>query len=351
MDITIEDLFQRFLFHANNVYRGATPENSSPLYEQLAAKIAHEPALLRLLLGLDATQQFANLFLGAVHYLLLKGLDHPLRRFYPSLVEIARSPQEAYPDFYAFCMENREKIRQVVTTHSVQTNEVTRCASLLPAFLLVASREPHQPLAMIELGASAGLNLLWDTYYYDYAEHGKVGMPSARVHIRCKSQGARALLLPQHMPRISHRVGIDLAPIDVADTQATHWLRALIWPEHHQRAELFEAALAAAQQSPPMLIAGDLVEKLPQALRAIPNDSTLCVFHSYTLNHCPPGTQEKLNDILTATGKYQTVYRLSLEYHTTKEHPRLMLHTYAPNGYSQEHLAFCESYGRWIEWL
>ncbi len=139
-DSVRDDLARRLLFHATNAYRGASPENSSPLYEQLALGVASDPEVLRLLVGLDPQQQFANLLLGAVHFLLLGGIDHPLRDFYRSLTPMPRPPQEAYPYFHVFCLEHREQIRQVVSTHSVQTNEAGRCASLLPAFGLIAAQ-------------------------------------------------------------------------------------------------------------------------------------------------------------------------------------------------------------------
>ena len=346
-----EDLSHRFLFHATNAYRGASPENSSPLYEHLALGVAEEPELLRLLVGLDQHQQFANLLLGAVHFLLLDGAKHPLSEFYPSLTPTPRPPQEAYPYFYAFCLQNSDRIRQVVTTRSVQTNEVARCSSLVPAFGLVATRTGGKPLAIVELGASAGLNLLWDAYVYDYVTAGRIGDPRSPVHITCEPRGNYLPPLPRSIPNVRHRVGIDLAPIDVADTSATRWLRALIWPEHSERAQLLEAALAVARRSPPPLVSGDLADVLPDVLTDVPGDASLCIVHTYTLNHCTNATRERLDEILATVARERDLFRISLEYHAPREHPRLVLFTYHHGALSDEHLAFCESYGRWIEWL
>lgn len=346
-----EELARRFRFHATNVYRGASAGNSSPLYEQLAQGIAEEPELLRLLVGLDPHQQFANLLLGAVHYLLLEGPKHPLGDFYHSLTPSPRPAQEAYPYFHAFCHENSQQIRRLVTTRSVQTNDVGRCSSLLPAFGIIARRTHEQPFALVELGASAGLNLLWDVYRYDYGTAGCIGDPSSPVHICCGSRGDYLPPLPTSMPSMHHRVGIDLAPIDLFDTTATRWLRALIWPEQVERARLLEAAIGVARHALPSLVPGDLADVLPSVLGDVPSDALLCIFHSYTLNHCPRQTRERLEEVLTTTSRDRDIYRISLEYHAAHEHPRLVLFTYHQGTVHDEHLAFCESYGRWIEWL
>lgn len=346
-----DDLARRFTFHATRAYHGASLENASPLYEQLALGVASDPEVLRLLVGLDPHQQFVNLLLGAVHFLLLGGVAHPLRDFYRSLTPMPRPPQEAYPYFHAFCLEHREQIRQVVTTYSVQTNEVGRCASLLPAFGLIAAQAHGQPLALVELGASAGLNLLWDAYGYDYGPAGRIGDPCSPVQITCTPRGDFLPPLPAGMPTVRHRVGIDLAPVDVSDTTATRWLRALIWPEHRERAQLLEAALGVARRSPPPLVAGDLADVLPTVLASVPREAILCIFHSYTLNHCPKQTRERLGEILAAAASDRDLFRISLEYHASHEHPRLVLFTYQQGKIHDEHLAFCESHGRWIEWL
>lgn len=347
----LDDLARRFRFHATNAYRGASPQNSSPLYEQLALGVASDPEVLQLLVGLDPQQQFANLLLGTVHFLLLCGVAHPLRDFYQSLTPTPRPSQEAYPYFHAFCVEHREQIRQVVTSHSVQTNEVGRCTSLLPAFGLVAAQAHGQPLALVELGTSAGLNLLWDAYGYDYGPQGRSGDPRSPVQLTCTPRGDYPLPLPAGIPTVRHRVGIDLSPIDVADPAASLWLQALVWPEHRERAQLLDAALGVARRSPPSLIAGDLAEVLPTVLAGVPREAILCIFHSYTLNHCPEQTRERLGEILAAAARDRDLFRISLEYHAPHEHPRLILFTYQQGKLHDEHLAFCESHGRWIEWL
>ncbi|HEY7356232.1 MAG TPA: DUF2332 domain-containing protein, partial [Ktedonobacterales bacterium] len=133
----------------------------SPLYARLCRGIASDPQVLTLAAAVPPGQPTPNLLLAAVHYLLLQGIGHPLAAFYPSLTS-SPDPSDAYPAFQSFCLEYASDIRALLLSRRVQTNEVARCACLLPAFELVSRQTARAPLALIEIGASAGLNLLWD---------------------------------------------------------------------------------------------------------------------------------------------------------------------------------------------
>ncbi len=222
-------------------------------------KIAAEPEILNLVVSADRAQQVSNLLLGAVHFLLLSGAQHPLADFYPSLSKTPRSIENAYPHFHKFCLEYAGEIQRLVITHRVQTNEVGRCTNLLPAFGLIYERT-KKPLALIEVGASAGLNLLWDRYGYDYQEAGYTGDISSSVQLTCRPDGDFYPPIPFLLPEVAYRVGIDLRPIDLQDGETIRWLRALIWPEHLDRAELLERAIEIARRDPPRLIGGNVLD-------------------------------------------------------------------------------------------
>jgi hypothetical protein len=107
------------------------------------------------------------LFFGAVHYLLLKGADHPLKDFYPSIVSNPKSYEDSFEYFKDFCLTHRNEIESILKTKLVQTNEIRRCAYLYPIFCTIYEKV-KKPLALIEIGTSAGLQLLWDKYSYSY---------------------------------------------------------------------------------------------------------------------------------------------------------------------------------------
>jgi hypothetical protein len=349
-DDLLDQLARRFEWHAQNIY-GVSSINSSPLYAQLSSEIATDPAILSLVAAADLSQQISNLLLGAVHFLLLRGIASPLADYYPSLSPHPRPRHEAYIYFRAFCLEHADTIRHLVTTQRVQTNEVQRCTALLPAFGTVAKRTGDHPLALVEIGSSAGLHMLWDRYGYDYADSGYAGNKASPVQLLCIPQGNIHPPLPDTLPTISYRIGIDLAPVDIQDDMAIRWLRALIWPEHTDRARLLEQAVQLARLDPPSIVAGDAVDLLPQILPTIPSDAVLCVYHSYTLNQCSMPIREKILDYLEDFARKKDLFRISLEWYEGQNQPHLELFSYQGSTMKGELLAYCESHGRTIEWL
>src|SRR2546425_8943000 len=85
-------------------------------------------------------------------------------------------------------------------------------------------------------------------------------------------------------PLVVDRVGVDLEPIDVRDDDQVLWLRALVWPEHRERATLLASALTLARRSPPPIVRGDASACLPDVLREARRDAAVCVTHTHTLN-------------------------------------------------------------------
>lgn len=345
-----DDLARRFVFHAR-IYAGDGGENSSPLYAALSAAVAADPAILALAQHADRATQVSNLLFAAVHELLLAGVKHPLRSFYASLVPAPRPPSEAYPVFRAFCLEHAAAISELVATRRVQTNEVGRCTALLPAFALVARLAGNQPLALVELGASAGLNLHWDRYGYTYTPGGARGDLRALVQLVCAVEPTScALPIPHVLPPVAARIGIDLHPIDPGDPLATRWLRALIWPEQGERARLLAAALAVAQARPVPILAGDAAVRLADAVAQLPADAVLCVFHSYTLNQCSPPVRARILQAVALLAQQRPLWRVSLEWFAGQTRLQLVLHSYTNGNVLSRHLAECESHGRSIAW-
>ena len=248
-NVNIERLSKLFREFSERDARGY-----SPLYEKVCLGVADDPDLLALAAQAH-TPPYPNMLLAAVHYLLLGGVAHSLRRFYPSVSETSAPDDDPYPHFRRFCLEHWVAIRELISARLVQTNEVGRCAYLLPAIELVSRLSGRGPLAMIDVGASAGLTLLWDKYGYVYDDHDRRGDVSSAVQIRCEVRGERRPPLPVGMPRVASRIGIDLNPVDAGDDDQALWLRSLIWPEHKDRADLFEAAIETVRRHPPSMAA------------------------------------------------------------------------------------------------
>ncbi|MEU4689381.1 DUF2332 domain-containing protein [Actinoplanes sp. NPDC023714] len=229
----------------------------SPTYERLALAISDDPQIMELLATVPAPKRQPNLLLGVVR--LLGGPVHD-----PGA-------------FHEFTVTNWAAIEQNLLTRITQTNEAGRCAVLLP----LLSSLP-QPLALLEVGASAGLGLYPDRYTYQYGDHRLGGTGPV---LTCDLTGIDP---PATTPGIVWRAGLDLNPLDVADDADVAWLEALIWPEHHHRRDRLQKAAAVAAADPPTVIQGDLVDDLLGLARQAPAGATLVVFHTSVLYQVPP---------------------------------------------------------------
>jgi hypothetical protein len=169
-------------------------------------------------------------------------------------------------------------VRATILARSTQTNEAGRCAVLLP-FLVGLP----QPLALLEVGSSAGLCLLPDRYSYRYGDGTTLDPGDGPAEVVLPCAVGSGLGAPSRLPDVVWRAGIDLAPVDVTDDDACAWLETLVWPEHDERRARLRAALAIARRDPPRIVPGDLLEVLPALAAEAPSDATLVVFHSAVL--------------------------------------------------------------------
>ncbi len=323
--------------------------DSSPLYERLSGAIAADPEILALVARTLPGQPIANLLFAAVQFLLLQGASPALAAFYPVLSGTPPPDADPWPRFRACCREHRAAILELTATRRVQTNEVQRCTSLFPAFQLLSSHEECRPLALIEIGTSAGLNLRWDSYGYDYGDGKRYGDVYSSVQLVCALRGVVPLPPLAPPPTVVSRVGVDLNPVDIGDPDAVLWLRALIWPEHTRRAELLRAAVAQAQRNPSRILAGDALDLLPGLLETAPGDATLCVYHSFTVNQFSREARERLAALLSEHSARRPIFRVAVESRPEGD-AEITLFSYRNGSATTEPLAICNPHGRWLEW-
>ena len=223
----------------------------SPCYEDWCTRVASDPEVLAWLDRLPPPKRQPNLVLASARW---HGVPAP-------------GPYDA---FRRALLSDEGTIVATIMSRSTQTNEVGRLATLVPAFALVASG----PIALIEVGASAGLNLFPDRYSYSWGA-GTIGSgPLLSATVRGPAP------LPAIVPAVAWRGGIDLNPLDVTDADAMRWLSFLIWPEHDERRERLAAAVEIARASPPQLVRGDLLEELPDLVARAAAHGPVVVFHS-----------------------------------------------------------------------
>ena len=342
----LQEIAKSFAHSAIHEFRGV-----SPLYERLAMGISTDLKLLTLASG-AISKPVPMIFLAAVHYLLLDGAAHPLAALYPDInPEPCTAETDLYPFFRDFCFQQRDEIENLIATHHVQTNEVRRCACLLPAFGIVARQAKGLPLALVEIGASAGLNLLWDHYGYDYGKGFFYGKRESLLHLTCALRGDNRPLFPKTFPQIASRIGIDLNPIDIRDESAVNWLRAFIWPEHAARFELLHRAIEIARNSPPELCKGDALELLPGIVETVPPEALPCLFHTFVSNQMSPEARNGMANIIADYGSKRDICCISIDLSDKYKYPRLELLSYIDGVKSYRHLANCSGHSRWLEWL
>ena len=165
-------------------------------------------------------------------------------------------------------------IKNTIMARSTQTNEVGRLATLVPPMSTVAA---GRSVALLEVGASAGLCLYPDRYDYDWKQAGKL-TGSGGPTLSCDVVGA--MPVPNAPLRVAWRSGIDLNPLDVNDDDAMRWLTTLVWPEQEHRRRRLQTAIAVARQDPPSLVTGDLLEELPHQVEQAAKHGLVVVFHS-----------------------------------------------------------------------
>ncbi|MFI9642272.1 DUF2332 domain-containing protein [Micromonospora sp. NPDC051925] len=241
----------------------------SPSYERLAHAVARDDELLALLDTLPPARRQPQLLFGVVRW---RG-----------------GPVDDPAAFRAHTVAHWPAVRAAMLTRAVQTNEAGRCAALLP----VLAGLP-QPLALLEVGASAGLCLFPDRYAYRYGDHL---LGQGEPVLDCALAGTAP---PVTRPQVVWRAGLDLNPLDVTDPADVDWLDALIWPEHAHRRDRLRAAAAVAAADPPELVRGDLVDDLPALAARAPAGATLVILHTSVLYQVPPPRRAAFVELVRA---------------------------------------------------
>ena len=244
----------------------------SPLYEAIVRAVAADEELLGIVRAARPAAHLPLALLAAVHYQLLDGFEHPLADVYAG-----RSDADPVPLFRDVCRRRRVEIDELLATRHIQTNDCGRSAVIGPGLTWLAARL-GDPLVLVDVGASAGLNLLCDRYRLDYGDRGATGPADSPVVVRCRVEGA-APIAPW-LPPIGARVGVDRAPIDLTRPEDARWLLACVWPDTG-RLERTAAAIELARRDPPVVVEGDANEAVPGVLAGLPGDAVPIVITTW----------------------------------------------------------------------
>ncbi|MCV6587041.1 MAG: DUF2332 domain-containing protein [Marinibacterium sp.] len=270
MEVSTNKLSDRYRAFARHEAHGV-----SATYENYAMSTADNSDLLNRLLDLPDGKQQPNLLFAATRHAV--GL--PVAGF-----DFARHVLNAWDD-----------VRPIILSRSTQTNEPGRCASLIPGLAQIEG-----PLAILEVGAAAGLCLLPDQYGYDYGRAQLCATNGSAPIFPCKASNQTPI--PPSHPEIVWRAGLDLNPLDVCSDEDMQWLKTLVWPEQTERLSRLEAAISVARRNPPKVIAGDLLEATEALAAQAPSDARLVIFHTAVLNYVAPEVRKQFATLVKEIG-------------------------------------------------
>lgn len=322
----------------------------SPLYIELmraaADDIERGGEVARLFEGIDAPPGAVPQLrlMAALHYLVLSGQAPELAAFYPSAGG-NRPPAAAWSVVLATIAGHFDQVKERLR-RPVQTNEPGRSAVLFGGLLWLTERH-RRPIRLLEIGASAGLNLLADRYSYAVGELelGDPASPLRFVDPWAPPPAADLTAVAAEL-RIVARAGCDLAPLDPSQPDDQLALLSYIWPDELHRIERMRAALSVAARDPVPVAARRGSEWLPDALAAAHRGELVVVWHSVMRQYVEP---EEWAAIETALDGPPGVVRLSMEPALDRT-AQMQLTVHDPAGAPAQRLAVCDDHGLPIRW-
>lgn len=283
-------------------------------------------------------------FVAALHYLVLSGQAPELAAFYPSAGG-ERPAAEVWPVALATIADHFEAVRERLH-RTVQTNEPGRSAVLFSGLLWLAARH-RRPLRLLEIGASAGLNLLVDRYSYRVGDL-ELGDPASPLRFVDPWEAPPPVDLAAAAAelRIVARAGCDVSPLDPRRPGDQLTLLSYIWPDELHRIERMRAALSLAARDPVLVARRRASEWLPEALAAAQDGELVVVWHSVVRQYVEP---EEWSAIEAALEGRAEVVRLSME-PVFERHLGMLLSVHDPAGAPARRLAVCDDHGLPIRW-
>ncbi|WKK72647.1 DUF2332 domain-containing protein [Rathayibacter oskolensis] len=216
----------------------------------------------------------------------------------PSLIFSVARLLGAPADLVGWLRDEWPRVAPVAAERLTQTNEALRSAPLVAALERITA--PDEPIALIEVGASAGLCLAPERYAYAFSAEGvETRLGRGGPLLRCEVTGGGA---PTRLPNVVWRRGVDLRPLDVRSAEDRAWLEALLPPDRPERTARLRAAVEVLREDPPEIVAGDAAEALPLLLDAVPPGLRTVVVSLGTLVYLPRASRERVLAAVEAGG-------------------------------------------------
>ena len=289
------------------------------MYAELCRRYAHDPLAAEIVAQARGRGPLA--LLAGLHFLVLAGRaswDDPLAQ---------------HADFLA----------DFVRRQGVQTNEVQRLWVLLPVFL--HATRGADAVDVVELGASGGLNLVFDRYRYVY-QHGDWEPGSAALALSgTERTPLPASLLARELP-VRSRIGIDRAPVDVTTAEGARLLESFVWAGQTERSARLRAAIDVVRDDPPTIVRGDITEALPALLATLPEGGVTLVFQSSVFEYVDPAGRRRVREALDGSGR-NLVFVSTGQPRTDPRSWGIRIHR---PGREREFIGHADYHGTWLDY-
>lgn len=247
------------------------------------ALLRDDPELLGIAASIPPDRLPPLLFTAAVTSLVLALEPQPLRASFPRLGQPQTPPAGGFAAAYrSFCLDHRQRVLELCAGHRYQMNEVARCADFVAPLAAAAGAE--RALALVDIGTGAGLALNFDRYRYRFVsprgDVRTVGLADSPVTLDVQLRGDLAPRLPERLPRVVDRVGIDVEPLDLTNDAVLNWLAACV-PQEIGAVTRFHQAAEVALSHPALTVRGDACEVLGGVLDSLDEGALVCLVDSY----------------------------------------------------------------------
>jgi hypothetical protein len=269
------------------------------------------------------------------------GWDYPLRLL-AGLHYLVLAGDASWDDLGGALEAHARFLARWTAEQDVQTNEVQRSWALVPGFLTVAD---GRPLDLVELGPSAGLNLVWDHYRHRYST-GVWGDGPLELAGDDRTPPPAELL--QRQVEVARRRGVDLNPVDATTEHGARLLQSFVWADQADRLERLRRAIDVVRDFPPQLERGDYVEVLPRLLRDRVDGAQLVVFQSASTMYLERDGADRLRSALHEAGRDEPLVFVTTGRAPDDDGFALEVERY-PDGRSKR-LAVFDFHGAWLEW-
>jgi hypothetical protein len=280
---------------------------TSALYERIAVALSESEEALCAIATAPARSRNPALILAALHDLALTGRTPALAAAYAT-GDVAKAESAAIRTL----LQMTDAVVQTAVRRRIRTDETGRCAVLHPAIAEAAHRVGATSVGLIDVGCSAALNLNVDRVGITYSDGRSLGDPTSPVQFTASIVGDRPVPT-RGIPQVVARIGVDRDPLDVTDADDVRWLRACVPPDRPERAARLDAELALLATAPPLLLRGNPVEVLLDAVARVPPDALPVVTTTWALSRFAVETRRRFLDRLEEAAAGRAVAWVSVE--------------------------------------